>query len=431
MRGPATGIPLWRAPGTARPLRSRRREGGAPRRRGWEARRGSHVGVPHRRTRPGRRRRGGPGDPTVRGRRRAAADRAAGPAWDRHRRAQLPGTAAADALLRPDRPHGAGRDGVRRDDRPEPGALRHHRHRRRPRGPTGRARRREVVARRRLLRHLRRPAVCGGASRPRRPTGPRLGRADDRLRPAADRRLPRGRPGPAGGVRHRQLRRRPGGGAQRDGPPVARPLAGAPRSRDRDVGRRPDVRWADPRAVPGGGRPGPGGPVVRRDVAGSGHHRRRQPEPGPPREHALPRPRLPVGRRRHRPGHPRGDRRGEGGRPARRPAVPVRRDRRTGQRRGRDLPGLADDPGRVVDGGRPGRRRGTGHVRAADPDPRRRPRRLDTRWCGRRPPPPRCREAGSSWCPAPATRSSPAAGRSAAPRRPPSCSPPERTGRER
>ena len=72
-----------------------------------------------------------------------------------------------------------------------------------------------------------------------------------------------------------QLRGRPGGGAQRDGAPVARPLAGAPRSRDRDVGRRPDVRWADPRAVPGGGRPGPAGPVVRREVAGSGHHRRR------------------------------------------------------------------------------------------------------------------------------------------------------------
>ena len=63
------------------------------------------------------------------------------------------------------------------------------------------------------------------------------------------------------------------------------------------------------------------------------------------------------------------------GRPGR-PAVPVRRDRRPRQRRGRDLPGLADDAGHVVDrrrDRRPGRAR---EVRTTNPDPRGRPRPL-------------------------------------------------------
>ena len=110
----------------------------------------------------------------------------------------------------------------------------------------------------------------------------------------------------------------------------------------------PDVRRPGAGTAAGRGRAGPAHPVARGEVAGRGHDAGEQPEPGPSRQHPVPRPRLPLGRRRQRPRRAGGDRR----RPRRHadpgPAVPVRRDRGARQRRGRHVPGLAPDPGLLV-----------------------------------------------------------------------------------
>ena len=171
--------------------------------------------------------------------------------------------------------------------------LRHRRRRCRHGGPAPGARRRQVVARRHLVRHVRRRALRAGPSIPRLEARPRLGR------PAGGADRPR-RGGVRGSAARAALRLRQRLRGRPRGRRAARsPRAAAVRRADVRQHRRPDVPQVLERA--GGAACGAPRPpeaarqVPRRGLVLPAAHDCRRARPGPPREHALRRLALSVG----------------------------------------------------------------------------------------------------------------------------------------